>query len=175
MLSAGDWVVVVFDEDGKAVRTPFRRDMMVIGRVDGNDLVLPSARISRQHAAIEIDGDKLVLIDLGSANGVFVNGRKVNKQVIGPADEVTIGDFRLRLERSDGRPVAAAPVLAPPQEEEVPPVQAPPEQAPPMRLPPPAKRGPQALICPQCGAPLHVFPESGPLVTCIYCNTVVRL
>jgi predicted component of type VI protein secretion system len=168
MTSAADWVVVVFDEDGKAVRMPFRGTRVVIGRGADNEVVLPSVQVSRKHAVIEIEGDKLVVIDLGSANGVLVNGRKVNKKVIGPADEVTIGDFRLRLERSDGRPVAA-PVAAPP------PVQAPPMRVPPERAAPPAKRGPQALICPQCGAPLHVFPESGPLVTCIYCSTVVRL
>jgi pSer/pThr/pTyr-binding forkhead associated (FHA) protein len=169
MTSFADWVVVVLDEDGKAERRPFRRNMAVIGRGADNDVVLPSVQVSRKHAVIEIAGDQVFVIDLGSANGVLVNGRKVNKQAIGPADELTIGEFRLRLERSDGRPIAAAPVAVPP-EEEVPPVQAPPVQAPPS-----AKRGPQALLCPQCGAPLHVFPESGPLVTCIYCNTVVRL
>ena len=168
MTSFADWVVVVFDEDGKAVRRPFRGTRVMIGRGDDNEVVLPSAKISRQHAMIELDGDKLVIIDLASANGVLVNGRKVDKKVIGPADEVTIGDFRLRVERSDGRPIAA-PVLAPP------PMQEPPMRVPPERAAPPAKRGPQALLCPQCGAPLHVFPESGPLVTCIYCSTVVRL
>jgi pilus assembly protein CpaF len=168
MASWADWVVVVVGEDGNTVRTPFRRNLMVIGRVDGNDLVLPSVQVSRKHAVIEIAGDQVFVIDLGSSNGVLVNGRKVNKKVIGPADELTIGEFRLRLERSDGRPVGV-PVAAPP------PVQVPPVQAPPVQVPPSAKRTPQALLCPQCGAPLHVFPESGPLVTCIYCNTVVRL
>jgi len=75
------------------------------------------------------------------------------RQAIGPADTVEIAGFQLRLEPTAG----PAPAPEPP----------PPAPAPP--------RAPQALVCPQCAAPLHVFPDSGPLVTCIYCNTVVRL
>ncbi len=49
-----------------------------IGRVDGSDIVLPFAWVSRQHAMVQVEANfGHNVIDLGSANGTFVNGRKV--------------------------------------------------------------------------------------------------
>ena len=49
---------------------------MVIGRGAKADLVLTDTSVSRGHCALEREGDRFVLVDLGSANGTFVTGVK---------------------------------------------------------------------------------------------------
>ncbi len=63
-----------------------------IGRGSDNDLILPDAGISREHALLSYKGDRLILFDLGSRNGCFVNGRRIqDSSTLVPSDEVRIG------------------------------------------------------------------------------------
>ncbi|MCS7002849.1 MAG: FHA domain-containing protein, partial [Dehalococcoidia bacterium] len=55
------------------------RDAITIGRDSTNDLVLENPQVSRRHARIERRGAELVVIDLGSTNGTFVNGARVSQ------------------------------------------------------------------------------------------------
>lgn len=71
---------------------------LTIGRDPANDLHLDSPLVSRQHARVERTGARHALIDLGSTNGSYVNGRRldVNTPVmLRPGDVVQIGPFRL--------------------------------------------------------------------------------
>src|SRR5918997_1336907 len=52
-----------------------------IGRDQGNDVVLPSTHVSRQHAQLQWDGDRYLLCDLGSKNGTFLNGARITAPV----------------------------------------------------------------------------------------------
>ncbi len=52
----------------------------IIGRVDGNDMIMPDFAISKKHAAINIDSKSFYLKDLGSTNGTFVNGTRLDKK-----------------------------------------------------------------------------------------------
>ena len=71
---------------------------MVIGRSRTCDVVIPSAKISRQHASLSrIDGD-LFIEDLGSANGLWLNGEKVTRAKINVGDKYTISDETLTFE-----------------------------------------------------------------------------
>lgn len=82
--------------DGTRVRlthAPF-----AIGRGPGNDLVLPSLAVSRRHAEIEVAGDRVVMRDLGSRNGLVVDGARYDRVTLTPGTTVTIGDIALRLE-----------------------------------------------------------------------------
>ncbi len=65
-----------------------------IGRSPSNDLVLPAAKVSRQHAAINKYKDRYILIDLKSSNGVFVNGRKIDEHTLEEGDEISISGYR---------------------------------------------------------------------------------
>ncbi len=65
-----------------------------IGRSPSNDLVLPAAKVSRQHAAINKYKDRYILIDLKSSNGVFVNGRKIDEHTLEEGDEISVGGYR---------------------------------------------------------------------------------
>ena len=51
----------------------------VIGRTKANGLVLESDRVSRQHAKFDRDGNGLIVVDLGSANGTYVNGVRITE------------------------------------------------------------------------------------------------
>lgn len=73
---------------------------VVIGRLPACDIVLGDAKASRRHAEIRPDGDRWVLVDLGSTNGTRVNGRKITEHVLSPGDEILIGATRLRFEAS---------------------------------------------------------------------------
>ncbi|WP_295454188.1 FHA domain-containing protein [uncultured Thiodictyon sp.] len=66
-----------------------------IGRAADNDIVLENPGISKRHAHIEADGSHYVLVDDGSANGVFVNQQKVSRHILKFWDEIQIYPYKL--------------------------------------------------------------------------------
>jgi ABC transport system ATP-binding/permease protein len=69
-----------------------------IGRQDGNDLVLSEGGVSRQHARLFMEGGKVLLEDLGSSNGTYVDGERVAEPVmLTPQSQVALGDYELKL------------------------------------------------------------------------------
>ena len=78
---------------------------LTIGRIDTNGVSLPSDRlVSRLHAALKRYGGSWCLRDLGSANGTFVNGRRLTGEwTLEPGDEITIGKTSLVF-RTPARP-----------------------------------------------------------------------
>jgi ABC transport system ATP-binding/permease protein len=77
----------------------FDHGSYVIGRLDECDIVLPSTSVSRKHARIFIEQDRCYIEDLGSANGVVVDGQRViQRRDLGTASQIRIGDFYLYLE-----------------------------------------------------------------------------
>jgi pSer/pThr/pTyr-binding forkhead associated (FHA) protein len=73
------------------------RARALIGREAGNDLVLDSGLVSRRHAVVQTDGLLVTLQDLGSRNGTFVNGRRIQSRVLAHRDIIEIGDYILRF------------------------------------------------------------------------------
>jgi hypothetical protein len=75
------------------------KDAMVIGRSRTCDVVIPSAKVSRQHASLSrVEGDYFIE-DLGSANGVWLNGEKVTRIRVSHGDVYTISDELLTFEQ----------------------------------------------------------------------------
>ncbi len=88
------WVVSL--QNGEMIRID--KDTMIIGRSRTCDVVIPSAKVSRQHASLSrVDGE-LYIEDLGSANGVWLNGEKVTRAKIRTGDSFTISDETLLFE-----------------------------------------------------------------------------
>lgn len=64
---------------------------VVLGRRDSCDIVLPDASVSRRHARIEPQKGNWVVTDLGSSNGTFVNGVRIESTALSPGDSVKLG------------------------------------------------------------------------------------
>jgi pSer/pThr/pTyr-binding forkhead associated (FHA) protein len=81
-------------------RYPLRRGTHRIGRRGENDIVLDDPYVSGMHARIEA-GDGIVLTDLGSTNGSFIAGNKMEPDTpttVTPEDEITLGRTEVRVE-----------------------------------------------------------------------------
>ena len=93
------YVVVVTEKGGSQQRIELSTEQISIGRVHGNDVVLPRGNVSKRHATIDRSGLSFTLNDLGSTNGTFVNGRRVQQaQHVNPGDKIYVGDFILHIE-----------------------------------------------------------------------------
>jgi pilus assembly protein CpaF len=141
--------VVITEKGGAQRRTEFDKTEVTIGRVQGNDIILPKGNVSKRHSRIVLKDNRFIVVDLKSTNGTYVNGRKITSPlVVKSGDKIYIGDFILTLEEQGGAavsapaPVAAAPMSGPP------PMGPPPMGSPPMG--PPPMGGPPPL-----GAPVH--------------------
>ena len=80
--------------------------LKTIGRAPGVDFVVDAALVSRVHCRLTLsDANELLLEDLGSTNGTFVNGKKVAKAVLNDGDKVTVGrvEFVVNAESNDQR------------------------------------------------------------------------
>ncbi|MGZ4239988.1 MAG: FhaA domain-containing protein [Actinomycetota bacterium] len=85
---------------GKTSRTwPLSKETVVIGRMEGCDVILPDPGVSRRHAEIRREGDEWVVIDLGSTNGTEVNGKRVNRHRLTPGDRLVFGETALEFRR----------------------------------------------------------------------------
>jgi pSer/pThr/pTyr-binding forkhead associated (FHA) protein len=90
-----------------------QRPILLIGRHMDCDVRLDTPKISRRHCCIAMAYDRLLIRDLGSLNGVRLNGRLIDEGRLESGDEVAIGPIVFRLEPSDERPEAAAARPAP--------------------------------------------------------------
>lgn len=72
---------------------------VLIGRSRECDLVLPDQNVSRRHAELRLKGNSYVIVDLGSTNGVEVNGKRVRSLELKNGDVITMGTTRVRFER----------------------------------------------------------------------------
>ena len=71
---------------------------LTIGRSERSDIQLDGLQISNKHARLINSDGSVVIDDLGSTNGVYVNGARVSRQSVGPDDSVQIGTFLLRVD-----------------------------------------------------------------------------
>lgn len=102
--------VVRGNEQGRIIRLKLKTR---IGRERDNELVLTDPRVSRYHAVIELDNAQWVIRDQGSANGTFVNGRRISAgKVLHPDDRIQVGDTEIVFQPSrvgaDGQVETAA-------------------------------------------------------------------
>ncbi len=71
-----------------------RLDIFSIGRVDGNDMIMPDYAISKQHAFIEIKGGNYLIRDGGSTNGTRINGKRLDKKPVQIRDKDVVAFAR---------------------------------------------------------------------------------
>jgi len=82
---------------------------IVVGRSSDLDMVLVEDMVSRRHAKISVNGDTVTIQDLGSTNGTFVNGERIERMNLTDGDRVLIGTSIIKLVTTDG-PASAQPM-----------------------------------------------------------------
>lgn len=80
---------------GTAARYVLSEKSYVLGRGTQATIELPSEEVSRQHASLTRTEDEYTIEDLGSRNGIILNGLKVHAAVLRDGDEVQLGDIIL--------------------------------------------------------------------------------
>jgi adenylate cyclase len=89
--------IQITSTDGRISNFPVLNDIIVIGRSDENDLVLPDQSVSRNHARINKVKTGYFLTDLGSFNGTQVNGKSIQNVRLKNNDQIKIGKIILKF------------------------------------------------------------------------------
>lgn len=95
--TAGRLIFLEGPRKGEAVT--LAKPQLSIGALPDNDIVVPSAAVSRYHAQLQCRGRHVEIKDVGSSNGTFVNGTNVRSCPLEPGDRIRIGDIDLVYER----------------------------------------------------------------------------
>ena len=91
--------LIIEDDDGRKTVVPFAQEEISIGREAGNTVRLTERNVSRRHAVIVREDDSIVIEDLGSFNGVRVNGDRIRgRATLNHGDLIRIGDYDLALD-----------------------------------------------------------------------------
>ena len=97
------FTIIIQEKGGEQRRMVFNKPEVTIGRVQGNDIVLPKGNVSKRHARIVLKDGKFIIVDLKSTNGTYVNGRKITSPlVVKDSDKIYIGDFIVGVDESSG-------------------------------------------------------------------------
>ena len=83
---------------GEDKRTVLSGSRLLIGRSRDCDVTVEDPNVSRRHAELRLESGHWVVADLGSTNGVKVNGHRVDQARLEPGDEIVLGLARLRFE-----------------------------------------------------------------------------
>ena len=102
---------------GSGPTVVFQRPIYLVGRHPECDLRLDFPKVSRRHCCFALAYDRLIVRDLGSRNGLRVNGREIVETQLFRGDEVAIGPLIFRVE---DEAVAASPTPARPTAAEAP-------------------------------------------------------
>ena len=88
----------------------------IAGRDPANAIHLPSRRVSRKHCVFEVAGMQTVVRDLGSSNGVIVEGHRVQQAALTHGQRIQVGDYLLQYQQEETAPAPhldASPAPAP--------------------------------------------------------------
>src|SRR5256714_15529145 len=104
--------LIIEDDEGRKTVVQLVRDEITIGRQDGNTIRLTERNVSRRHARLVKENGNVLIEDLGSYNGVRVNGEKITGRTrIKEGDLVEIGDYDLGIQgKIDAPAVTSGPV-----------------------------------------------------------------
>ncbi len=73
------------------------KDKTTLGRRPYNDIVIDNLAVSGEHAVLQMTGSDVVLEDLNSTNGTYVNGKAVKKQQLQSGDAIEIGKYKIKF------------------------------------------------------------------------------
>lgn len=98
--------VTPYISDSSGQEHPLQDDAMSLGRAVENEIVILDKRSSREHAVIRKDGRKLILEDLNSTNGTYLNGERLQGAAqLRDGDQIKIGDVEFTFHDPEGTSV----------------------------------------------------------------------
>src|SRR5271155_2080414 len=99
------FAIIISEKGGAERKEAFDKNEINVGRVQGNDLMLPKGNVSKHHARLLFRDGRFIVTDLKSTNGTYVNGRKIAQAtIVREGDKIYIGDFVLRLDNASIAP-----------------------------------------------------------------------
>src|SRR4029077_18386445 len=119
-------------------------DKTTIGRVEDNVFQIAEASVSSHHCEVIRNGTEVLIRDLGSTNGTFINGEKITESPLKPGQTLRLGQVEIRLE-TEGMPAMPLP----------------PASAPAPSSPLPSAKKPEQTLVMQRGVSLNEL-EQGP-------------
>ena len=89
----GEWLHVlrVYEQSGRALEDCTTRFPIIVGRGSDADVKIDDQTVSRTHCGLSHGGGQMVLTDLESQNGTFVNGQPIVQHVLREGDEIRVG------------------------------------------------------------------------------------
>ncbi len=102
-LPSGSALLVVQRGPGAGSRYLLDTDLSTVGRHPESDIFLDDITVSRRHVEFRREADSFHVHDVGSLNGTYVNGDRVDDAALQNGDEVRIGKFRLIFFASDAK------------------------------------------------------------------------
>jgi pSer/pThr/pTyr-binding forkhead associated (FHA) protein len=107
---------LVLLSEGFAGRTyDLKTETTTVGRVSDNAFEIPEASVSSHHAELVLQGNDVLVRDLNSTNGTFINGERVAEAILKPGQVLRFGTIELKLDtgdspiKSSSAPAAARP------------------------------------------------------------------
>lgn len=94
-LARGTALLHVLRGPNEGARYLLDSDVVTVGRHPDSDIFLDDITVSRRHAELRRDDNGFSVHDVGSLNGTYVNGRRVEDQVVTTGDELQVGKFKL--------------------------------------------------------------------------------
>src|SRR5438045_3242773 len=108
--------LTIEDDEGRKTVVPFVREEITIGRQEGNTIRLTERNVSRRHARLLRQNGHVVVEDLGSYNGIKINGERIQGQTsVNDGDLIQIGDYDLAIQPEASPSMAStSPMASPP-------------------------------------------------------------
>ncbi len=102
-------LLVMFKDDGSRKEFPLSPGKTLVGRSEECDLRIPLPEISRKHSIVLVGSNNVAVRDLGSANGTYVNNKRVSEQELAAGDHLVIGPVVFTV-KVNGEPKDVKPV-----------------------------------------------------------------
>lgn len=102
LLEPGTGMLVVVRGPNAGSRFLLDRDITTVGRHPEADIFLDDVTVSRRHAELHRTDEGVLIRDLGSLNGSYVNGERVEERLLVTSEELQIGRFKLLFVGADG-------------------------------------------------------------------------
>lgn len=95
---------IFISTDGVVIKElQLTKDRSTLGRRPYNDIVIDNLAVSGEHAALQMSGSDVILEDLNSTNGTYINGKPIKKQALQNGDTIDIGKYQIKFV-NDGAP-----------------------------------------------------------------------